>query len=268
MREIVNATVLAIVEGITEFLPISSTGHLILFEKMFSLSGNEEFQDTYLIVIQFPAILAVLFRYWRTLFPPIDTYESQKKWFLLWLKIFVAFLPAGVIGFILDDYIDYYLFNPIVVAMSLFIGGLIMIFFEYGGFIKNRIDSIEKLTFGFALGVGLIQCIAMIPGVSRSAATIIGALILGASRTIAVEFSFYLAIPTLGGACFLRILKHGIFFNSSEWMLIIVGSLVSFLVSYAVIVFFIQFVKNRSLSIFGWYRIIVGGIILAVFTFF
>ncbi len=267
MNDLINAVVLSIVEGITEFLPISSTGHLILFEKIFSLSGDKTFQDTFLIVIQFPAILAVLVKYWEVLLPTFRDYESQRKWLLLWLKIVVAFLPAGIVGFLFDDYIDYYLFNPLVVAMSLVIGGIVMLLFEYGGYIKNRISRIEMASFKFALGIGLIQCLAMIPGVSRSAATIIGALIFGASRVVAVEFSFYLAIPTLAGACFLRMLKHGMSFSSREYLLIVVGSVISFLVSYIVIIFFINFVKKRSFRVFGWYRILVGTVVLLVSLF-
>ncbi len=262
MKDLINAVVLAIVEGVTEFLPISSTGHLILFEKCFSISKDKTFQDTFLIVIQFPAIIAVLVKYWKVLLPPLSNFESQKKWFLLWLKIAVAFLPAGIVGFFLDDLIDYYLFNPIVVAVSLVLGGIVMLLFEYGGYVKNKFSDIEIITFGFALGVGIVQCLAMVPGVSRSAATIIGALIFGASRTVAVEFSFYLAIPTLAGACFLRMVKHGLNFGSREYLLIFIGSVVSFLVSYMVITFFINFIKKRGFNLFGWYRILVGGAIL------
>lgn len=267
MNDLIDAVVLSIVEGITEFLPVSSTGHLILFEKIFSLSGDKIFQDTFLVVIQFPAILAVLVKHWEVLLPPLRNYESQKKWLLLWLKIVVAFFPAGIVGFLLDDFIDYYLFNPMVVAMSLVIGGIVMLLFEYGGYIKNRISRIEMASFKFALGVGLVQCLAMIPGVSRSAATIIGALVFGANRIVAVEFSFYLAIPTLAGACFLRMVKHGMSFSSWEYILIVVGSMISFFVSYVVITFFINFVKKRSFSVFGWYRILVGAIVLLVSLF-
>ncbi|MCX8065044.1 MAG: undecaprenyl-diphosphate phosphatase [Candidatus Hydrogenedentes bacterium] len=268
MGDIISAVFLAVIEGITEFLPISSTGHLIIFEKIFTLSGPESFQDTFLIVIQFPAILAVLFRYRRVLLPLVNSDGVKKDWFLLWMKIFVAFLPAGVVGLIFDDFIDYYLFSPGVVAVSLLIGGIVMILFEHVGYVKDRIPTIRKTSFQFALGVGIVQCIAMIPGVSRSAATIIGALIFGASRTVAVEFSFYLAIPTLAGASFLRIFKHGIDFTPNEWMLIIIGSVISFLVSYIVIIFFIEFVKRKGFSLFGWYRILVGVIIIFFSLFF
>ncbi len=265
LQDIINATILAIIEGITEFLPISSTGHLILAENWFSLQGDKTFQDTFLVVIQFPAILAVLLYFYKILLPPLKNKEAIKNWFFLWIKIGIAFIPAGILGFLLDDIIDYYLFNTITVLISLIIGGLILIWiekFQIGG--KGYTD-VTEVTVTFCLLVGLFQCIAMIPGVSRSAATIIGAMILSATRGVAVEFSFYLAIPTLAGAGVLKLLKHGLNFTLNEWLLLLLGSVVSFFVAYLVIAFFLKYIKTHDFKIFGVYRICLGVIILLIY---
>ncbi len=265
IQDFINATLLAIIEGITEFLPISSTGHLILAESWFSLQGDKTFQDTFLVVIQFPAILAVLLYFYKILLPPLKNKEVMKIWFFLWIKIAIAFIPAGILGFLLDDIIDYYLFNTITVLISLIIGGIILIWiekFQMGG---EGYSDITEVTIPFCLMVGLFQCIAMVPGVSRSAATIIGAMILGATRGVAVEFSFYLAIPTLAGAGGLKLIKHGLNFTLSEWFLLLLGSIVSFFVAYLVIAFFLKYIKTHDFKIFGVYRICLGVIIFAIY---
>ncbi|MGC8738523.1 MAG: undecaprenyl-diphosphate phosphatase [Candidatus Hydrogenedens sp.] len=265
LQDMVNATLLAIVEGITEFLPISSTGHLILAENWFPLQGDKTFQDTFLVVIQFPAIFAVLLYFYKTLLPPLNNRDEMKQWFFLWVKIGIAFIPAGIFGFLLDDVIDYYLFNTTTVFISLIIGGIVLIGIERLQIGNKGYTQVAELTIVFCLVIGLFQCIAMIPGVSRSAATIIGAMIIGATRSVAVEFSFYLAIPTLLGAGGLKLLKHGLHFNSNEWALLFLGSIVSFITAFLVIAFFLKYIKTHDFKIFGIYRICLGIVIFALF---
>lgn len=268
LYDLFNATMLAIIEGITEFLPISSTGHLIIAEQVFPLRGDKTFQDTFLVVIQFPAILAVLLYFQKKLLLPSKDWDQIVRWFNLWLKIAVAFVPAGIIGFLLDDVIEYYLFNPLTVSIALVIGGIVLIVIENWFQGRQYWEEIAEVSFLFALGVGLIQCMAMIPGVSRSAATIIGALLLGATRQVSVEFSFFLAIPTLAGAGCLKLFKHGLYFTPKEWILLIWGSLVSFLIAYAVIAFFLNYVRNHRLALFGYYRILFGIGLIFLLIFF
>lgn len=265
IQDVINASFLAIIEGITEFLPISSTGHLILAENWFPLQGDKTFQDTFLVVIQFPAILAVLLYFYKTLLPPLNNPVEMKNWFFLWVKIGIAFIPAGILGFLLDDIIDYYLFNTTTVLISLVIGGIILIGIEKLQIGGKGYSQVTELTVLFCLGVGLFQCIAMVPGVSRSAATIIGAMIIGATRSVAVEFSFYLAIPTLLGAGGLKLLKHGFHFSFNEWIVLISGSIISFVVAYFVIAFFLKYIKTHDFKIFGIYRICLGIVIFIIF---
>ncbi len=265
MQNFINAIFLAIIEGVTEILPISSTGHLILAENWFPLEGDKTFQDTFLVVIQFPAILAVLLYFYKTLLPPLSDIEKMKSWFLLWVKIGIAFVPAGIFGFLLDDIIDSYLFNTTTVLISLIIGGIVLIWIEKFQIGKGGYTDIVSVTFTFCILVGLFQCIAMIPGVSRSAATIIGAMIVGATRSFAVEFSFYLAIPTLAGAGTLKLLKHGLDFSWNEWTLLLLGSVVSFIVAYVVIAYFLRYIKTHDFKVFGIYRICLGLVILVLF---
>ncbi len=265
VQDFINASILAIIEGITEFLPISSTGHLIIAEDWFSLQGDKTFQDTFLVAIQFPAILAVLLYFYKTLLPPINDRERFKNVFLLWVKIGIAFIPAGILGFLLDDMIDYYFFNTTTVVISLVIGGFILIGVENLQIGNKGYENVANLTISFCIVVGLFQCIAMIPGVSRSAATIIGAMIIGATRSVAVEFSFYLAIPTLMGAGALKLLKHGLGFSFYEWFLLFLGSVVSFIVAYLVIAFFLKYIRTHDFKIFGVYRICLGILILVFY---
>ncbi|MCA1901238.1 MAG: undecaprenyl-diphosphate phosphatase [Candidatus Hydrogenedens sp.] len=261
-QDVMNAGILAIIEGITEFLPISSTGHLIIAEHWFSLQGDKTFQDTFLVVIQFPAILAVLLYFYKTLLPPVRDVEKVKEWVFLWVKICVAFIPAGVLGFFFDDFIDFYLFNPLTVTISLIVGGIVLIWIERLQIGKKDLSSIAEVSIYFCIAVGLFQCIAMIPGVSRSAATIIGSMLLGVTRSVAVEFSFYLAIPTLAGASGLKLLKHGFSFSSEEWLLLLIGSIISFIVAYLVIALFLRYVKSHDFRVFGIYRIALGVLVI------
>lgn len=259
--DFVNAFILAVVEGITEFLPISSTGHLILVESFLSLGNDKSFTETFIVIIQLPAILSVCLYFWRQLWPIRDG-KLDKDTLIMWSKVVVAFLPAAVLGLLLDDLIES-LFDNTVVAVTLIVGGIILIAIERRDH-EGKTASMKALSFKQAIGIGFIQCLAMVPGTSRSGATIIGGLLLGASRSVAAEFSFFLAIPTMLGATTYKLLKNGLDFTGHQWALIALGSVVSFLVAYGVIAFLMTFIKKHSFSVFGVYRIALGAIVLIV----
>jgi undecaprenyl-diphosphatase len=255
--------ILGIVEGLTEFVPVSSTGHMILVEKFInSPELSKNFMDTFLIVVQLGAIFAVVLIFWKDINPFVKDKKVVIEKLTLWSKIVVGVLPAAVIGFLLDDYITEYFFgNTTIVAVMLIIYGLI--FMREKSFEKEKsIEDIKQLTYKTALIVGFFQCLAMIPGTSRSGATIIGGIILGLSRGVAAEYSFFLAIPTMAGATLLKLLKNGLNFTPEEWKLTAIGSLVSFLVAYLVIKWFMSYIKSRDFKVFGVYRIILGLIVL------
>lgn len=257
--DFINAFILAVVEGITEFLPISSTGHLILVESFLSLGKDKAFTETFIVLIQLPAILSVCIYFWRQLWP-IRAGKLDPETIALWIKVVVAFVPAAVLGLLLDDYIES-LFDNTVVAVTLIVGGIILIAIEQRKH-AGATESIPAMSYKQAVSIGLIQCLAMIPGTSRSGATIVGGLLLGASRTVAAEFSFFLAIPTMVGATTLKLLKNGLDFSAHQWTLIAIGSVVSFLVAYGVIAFLMSFIKKHSFSAFGVYRIVLGVLVL------
>lgn len=255
-----NAILLAVVEGVTEFLPVSSTGHLILLEQWLPLGGDPEFEKAFMVIIQLPAILAVVLYFWPRLWP-FHAKADAAAVVMLWLKVAAAFFPAAVLGFLLDDFIEERLFNPLTVASALIAGGVVLYALER---LKLRVRFGDAASFGFktAIIIGFFQCLAMIPGTSRSAATIIGAMALGAGRAAAAEFSFFLAIPTMLGATTLKILKGGLGFSGREWALLAVGSVVSFAVAYAVIALFMGYIRNRSFVPFAWYRVALGLLVL------
>lgn len=259
--DIIYAVILGIIEGITEFLPISSTGHLILFNQIFSFP--EPFQTTFDIVIQLGAILSVIFYFWKRLNPFQSQINTDKKNEIieLWKKTIIGVTPAIVIGGLIGSKIQHYLFNPLTVSIMLLIGGLALIFIENRK--RNvKINSTFDLTYKIAFYIGLIQTLSMIPGTSRSAATIIGALLLGSSRVVAAEFSFFLAIPTMFAATAYSLLKHGFAFTGNELTILVVGFLTSFIVAYFVIKSFMKFISTHNFKIFGYYRIL-----LALFVF-
>ncbi|MDP7640333.1 MAG: undecaprenyl-diphosphate phosphatase [Candidatus Hydrogenedentes bacterium] len=259
----INAIILAIIEGATEFLPVSSTGHLILAEEFFSLSPDESFNKAFIIMIQLPAIAAVVLFFWRDLWPFSASAQKRADLYVMWSKIGVAFAPAVALGFLFADMLDRHLLAPLPVGIALFAGGVALILVEKLGH-RETVSSVADFTFKMAFFVGLFQCLAMIPGTSRSAATIMGALLLGASRPAAAEFSFFLAIPTMVGATGLTIAKKGLAFSGGEWCLLAIGSVVSFGVAYVVIAAFMSYVKRKDFTIFGYYRIALAG---AVFFF-
>lgn len=254
------ASLLAVIEGITEFLPISSTGHMILVEDYLKLGTDTGFADTFMVAIQLPAILAVVVYFWNVLWP-FGRAKDTARIIWLWIKIVAAFLPAAILGFLFDDLIEAWLFNSVTVALALIVGGVILIALELRP-PRNTMPTVHDICLGKGILIGLFQCLAMIPGTSRSAATIIGGMLLGASRPAAAEFSFFLAIPTMLGATTLKMLKNGLDFTPHQWGLLAVGSVVSFVVAYAVVAAFMRYIRSRSFAPFGYYRIALGLVVL------
>lgn len=263
MWEIIKAAILGIVEGLTEFLPVSSTGHLILVNQW--LAYSEEFTVLFDVFIQMGAILAVIIYFRKDIFPSRPSMLLERDFVTFWSKIMIAFLPAALLGFLFAGFIEEKLFNMTIVSISLLIGGILLIALD-----RNRnggkIISIEQMTYRVALIIGIFQCVAMIPGTSRSAATIIGALILGCSRKLAAEFSFYLAIPTILAASVYSLVKTPLSFSIHDLFILATGFIVSFIVAIGVIKFLMNFIKKHSFVFFGYYRIILG-IILLIWLF-
>ncbi|HAX73861.1 MAG TPA: undecaprenyl-diphosphatase [Firmicutes bacterium] len=267
--EIFKTIILGIVEGITEWLPVSSTGHLILVNEWVNLDASQEFINTFNVVIQLGAIIAVIVFFFNKLNPldPHKTAVERTKTWNIWMKVIIAVIPSAVIGLLFDDMIEAKFFNPITVASMLIIYGIIMIILENGNH-KPKVNDFEQLSIPRAIGVGLFQCLALIPGTSRSAATIIGGVYLGTSRYIATEFSFFLAIPTMFGASALKLVKNGMAFSGFEWMILGIGSLVSFIVSMVAIKFLMDYIKKHDFKVFGYYRIVLGIAVLLYFLVF
>lgn len=262
MDDVLVSVLLGVVEGFTEFLPVSSTGHLILVNNFLGFTG--EFANTFDIVIQLGAILSVVVYFRKKLLPfgkdkPAD---ERKEALVLWKKTLVGVVPAIIVGAAFGRKIEELLFNPVTVASALLIGGLALILIERKKRIAH-IDSISSLTYRTAFMIGVIQCLAMVPGTSRSAATIIGAMLLGASRLVAAEFSFYLAIPTITAASAYSLLKTGMTLSSREMLLLAIGFTVSFLVAWAVIAGFMGYLTKKDFKAFGYYRIVLGLAVLA-----
>ena len=269
--EILKAILFGIVEGITEWLPISSTGHMILLNDLINLNVSKEFYKLFEVVIQLGAILAVVLIYFKTIFPYGfgKSKEDTKKTYNLWIKIIVACLPAAVIGILFDDLLDKYLYNSLVVSLMLIIYGIIFIIIESKDIDKRKTNSIHDITYKQALGVGAFQLLSLIPGTSRSGATIIGGLLLGLKRSVAAEFTFFLAIPVMAGASLLKLLKYvmevGFIFNSIEIMILLTGSIVAFLVRILIIKFLLNYIRKHDFKVFGYYRIVLGILVLLYF---
>lgn len=269
--EILKVILFGIVEGITEWLPISSTGHMILLEEFVNLNVTEEFWKLFLVVIQLGAILAVVYYFFSKLNPFSKTKneEEKKETWRLWFKVAIACVPAAIIGFILDDFLDKHLYNFLTVSLMLIVYGILFILIEI--FRKNKetkVEDVKQITYKTALIIGFVQLLALIPGTSRSGVTILGAMMLGCSRTTSAEFSFFLSIPVMVGASLFKGLKFYINFglpSGNELVLLGIGMIVAFLVSMLVIKFLMNFIKKRDFKIFGWYRIILGIILLAYF---
>lgn len=260
---------LGLVEGITEWLPISSTGHMLLVDEFLSLPFSDAYKNMFFVVIQLGAILAVVVLFWNRLFPfdfrPGKPSIKKQSW-LLWAKVLVACLPAIVVGLPLDDFLEEHLHTPVVIAFALILYGIAFIIIErrHKGRCP-RVDRVDDISFGMALGIGIFQVLSLIPGTSRSGSTIIGALLLGISRTAAAEFTFFLAVPVMFGASALKLVKFGLGFTGPEIAALLLGVVVAFLVSLAVIRFLMAFVKRHDFQPFGWYRIVLGAVVLFYF---
>ena len=276
--EILKAVLFGIVEGVTEWLPISSTGHMILLNEFVKLNVTDEFWNLFLVVIQLGAILAVVILYWKTIWPfkKVKSRSGGSKikfrpqTMMLWLKALVACIPAGVVGVLFDDWLEAHFYNAVVVGTMLILVGVAFIIIESVN--KNkvpRVDRLADLTFKDAFIIGLFQLIAAIfPGTSRSGATIVGGLLIGVSRTVAAKFTFILAIPVMAGASLLKIVKYlkaGLAFTGGELAILGVGMLVAFLVSIFIIAFLMNYIRKHDFKVFGWYRIILGALVLLYF---
>lgn len=272
MIEILKSIIYGIIEGITEWLPVSSTGHMILLEEIMPMNVSKSFWSMFLVVIQLGAILAVVLLYWNKIFPFKKTregkYVSVKSIWVLWSKILVATIPAAVIGLALDDWIDEHLYNGFVVAIMLILVGVAFIYVENRNKdMRPTVNSLSALSYKDALIIGLFQVIAaVLPGTSRSGATIIGGLLIGVSRAVAAEFTFFLAIPVMFGASLLKLVKFGFAFSFLEFFILIIGMLVALVVSIFVIRFLMSYIKKHDFKVFGWYRIVLGIIVLIFFA--
>ena len=273
MLEILKAILFGIVEGITEWLPISSTGHMILLDEFVNLKVSDEFYNLFQVVIQLGAILAVVVMYFKTICPfgfGKNKQERKDTW-NLWGKILVACLPAAIIGILFDDWLDEHLYNSVVVSLTLIIYGIIFIIIESKQIGKRTTKELKDITYKQAAGVGCFQLLSLIPGTSRSGSTIIGGLILGLDRNVAARFTFFLAIPVMVGASLLKLLKYilnvGFVFQANELLLLGIGSLVAFIVSILIIKFLMDYIRKHDFKVFGFYRIALGIIVLAYFIF-
>ena len=266
MKDLFLTFIVGVIEGITEWLPISSTGHMILFNEFFPLGFSGDFYDLFLVVIQLGAIMAVVMIYWNKLFPfSFKKGESfiKKDIFSLWIKILVSCLPAAIIGVLFEDTFDRLFYNTRSVAVALIVFGIFFILIENFNKKMPKINSVCEITLNTALLIGIFQVLAAVfPGVSRSGATILGALLIGVSRTVAAEFTFYLAVPVMAGASLLKLMKFGFDFTALEATYLIVGMATAFIVSVMAIKFLVGFVKKHDFKVFGIYRIILGILVL------
>lgn len=279
--EIIKAILFGIIEGITEWLPVSSTGHMILLDELIRLRvGDEafaaEFYSMFEVVIQLGAILAVVVLFFRKLnpFALSKPPEEKKATWMLWLRVLVAILPSGVIGILLDDFLDAHLGNYVVVALALIVYGVAFILVERRQNATVKVDSVDAISWRMALAVGAFQVLSLIPGTSRSGSTILGAMLLGLSRTAASEFSFFMAIPTMAGAGLVRgykffdyVAESGVSVPAEAWVVLAVGCATAFVVSLAAIRFLMDFVKRHTFTAFGIYRIALGVLVLGYFAF-
>jgi undecaprenyl-diphosphatase len=266
--EIIKVIIIGIVEGVTEWLPISSTGHMILLDQFIKINVSDSFMEMFRVVIQLGAIMAVVVLYFNKLNPisKNKSKEEKKDTFILWIKVLLASLPAAVIGILFDDKIDEKFYNYITVAITLIIYGILFIVVEnYNKKKKIKINTLKELTYKTALFIGAFQILSLIPGTSRSGATILGAILIGVSRSVAAEFTFFLAIPVMFGASLLKILKFGMTFTSSEILILVIGMLSAFIVSVLAIKFLMKYIKNNDFKAFGYYRIVLGIIVISYF---
>ena len=258
---LLKTVLLGIVEGITEWLPISSTGHLILADEFIKLNMTGAFKEMFDVVIQLGAIMAVVVLYFHKLnpFSPKKNHREKMDTIVLWTKVILAVFPAAIIGILFDDWLNAHFYNPPVVAAMLIIYGILFIIIENRNKrIRRRpMNDLTRLSYGMALGIGVFQVLALIPGTSRSGATILGGILLGCSRTVAAEFSFFLGIPVMFGASLLKLLKFGFVFTSQELIILIVGLVTAFIISILTIKFLMNYIKKNDFNAYGFYRIII-----------
>ncbi len=267
--ELLKAVFLGVVEGITEWLPISSTGHMILVEEFIQLNASEAFKEMFFVVIQLGAILAVVLLYFNKLnpFSPRKSKRQKRETMSIWYKVIVGVLPAGILGVLFDDWLDEHFYNYQTVAITLIVYGILFIIIENRNKHKGaRVKSFNELSYITAFGIGMFQVLSLIPGTSRSGATILGAIILGTSRYIAAEYSFFLSIPVMFGASALKLFKFGLNFTGMEIAILLTGMIVAFVVSVIAIQFLLRYIKNNDFKAFGWYRIILGILVIGYFV--
>ena len=271
--EILKVIFLGIVEGVTEWLPISSTGHMLLVDEFIHMNLSEQFKEMFFVVIQLGAILAVVLLFWHKMFP--FQFKDKKKGFVrrdvfsMWFKVVVACIPGAVVTILFDDFIEAHLKTPVIIAAMLIIYGIGFIFIENGNKRRRpRVQTLNDITYKTAFIIGLFQVLSIIPGTSRSGSTIIGALLIGVSRVAAAEFTFFLAVPVMFGLSFLKLLKFGFAFTGAEVVTLLIGCVVAFVVSILVIKFLMSYIKKHDFKAFGWYRIVLGIIVLLYFAVF
>lgn len=270
--EFLKVVFLGIIEGVTEWLPISSTGHMLLVDEFARLNASPDFKEMFFVVIQLGAILAVVLLFWKKMWPFGLNKEQKrlivrKKTFSVWFKVVVACVPGAIVTLLFDDYIEAHLHTPFVIAAALIIYGVLFIVVENRNKTHSpKVAHLRDIDYKTALLIGLFQVLSIIPGTSRSGATIIGALIIGVSRTAAAEFTFFLAVPVMFGLSFIKLLKFGLAFTGAELAILLVGSVTAFLVSLFVIKFLMSYIKNHDFKLFGWYRIALGIIVIIYFA--
>ncbi len=267
--EVIKVVFYGIVEGITEWLPISSTGHLILFESFWPMNLSDEFMEMFRVVIQLGAILAVCVLYFHRLnpFSRRHTEKEKSEIFGIWGKVIIGCIPAGVLGVLFNDFFDEHFYRWQVVAFTLILYGILFIVIENRNRgRKVRVKSFHQMTWVMALMIGLFQVLSLIPGTSRSGSTILGAMFLGVSRSVAAEFSFFMAVPIMFGASLLKLLKYGLAFTGTELLCLLLGMAVAFLVSMAAIRFLMNYIKKRDFKVFGYYRIVLGVLVVVYFA--
>ena len=264
---ILKTILIGIIEGITEWLPISSTGHMILANEFIKLDVSDAFWEMFEVVIQLGAILAVVVLFFKELFPWGfgKSKEDTKNTFNLWFKIIIGCIPCAIIGLLFDDFINDKFYNPWTVAIMLIIYGVLFIIVENNKKEKTRVNTLKNVSYLDALKIGLFQVLSIIPGTSRSGATILGGLLIGLDRKVAAKFTFFLAIPVMFGASLLKVFKFGLTFTSSEIIVLLCGMLTAFIVSILAIRFLLKYIKNNDFKVFGYYRIVLGIIVLLYF---
>lgn len=269
--DLLKVIFLGIVEGITEWLPISSTGHMLLVDEFLKMNMTDDFKEMFFVVIQLGAILAVVVLYWKRMFPFQFKDKTkpviQKDIFSLWFKVVVACIPGAIVTILFDDYIEAHLHTPTVIAIALISYGVAFILIENWNKTRTpKINTLSDITYQTAFLIGLFQVLSIIPGTSRSGATIIGGLLIGVSRVAVAEFTFYLAVPVMLGLSLIKVIKFGFSFSGAELVTLGVGTVVAFVVSILVIRFLMSYIKKHDFKVFGWYRIVLGALVLLIFA--